>query len=299
MSYTLQVANGESNTFTDILSTVFTAATYEMEMLRPFFTDYSGFLSGGGRVVQVPVMPKVSVAAHTDGTTVSAQNPAIAQAEFTTNIYAGRVDITDYFEATSEIAIAQWAGRELARGYMEEFETVLASAFDGFAEANKVTFDNTAATPDIKGLVSNARSTLRKGRVFGQYFGVLPVDMIDSLRDQITPIDAGALSGIGERALVEGNTVGPVDFKPGMMRLFGVNLMDSSVLGRPAVPNTGTEEVGAFFSREAIGMAEKRSPSIEIGRVTGELADRIVISGMFGAGVVDDRYGFKVQAQTA
>ena len=79
----------------------------------------------------------------------------------------------------------------------------------------------------------------------------------------------------------------------------GVNLMDSSVLGAPTVPVGGTEEVGAFFTREAIGMAEKRAPQIEIGRVTGELADRIVISGMFGAGVIDDRYGFKVQFQTA
>jgi hypothetical protein len=65
-----------------------------------------------------------------------------------------------------------------------------------------------------------------------------------------------------------------------------------------AAPQAGLE-VGAFFAREALGYAEKRNPTLEIGRVTGELANRIVISGMFGAGVVDNRYGYKVRFKTA
>lgn len=303
MSYNLQIANGESSTFTDIISTVFTAATYEAEQLRGLYTDYSGFLSGAGRVVQVPIMPKINVAAHTDGTTVSATNPAINNVDITTNIYAGRVDITDHFAITSEVAIAQWAGRELARGYMEEFEQVLAAALDSFDSdsalvsggAANQSFDATAANADVKGLVSAARSNLRRGRIFGQYFGVLPTRAFDKLRDQLTTLSGGDLTGIGNAVLENGNSIGSADFKPGMIRLFGVNLTDSSVLNAPV----STKETGAFFAREAVGYAEKRNPTLEVGRVTGELANRIVISGMFGANVVDNRYGYKVQFKTA
>lgn len=302
MSYNLQVSNGESSVFTDIISTTFTAATYEMEMLRPYFTDYSGFLAGSGRVVQVPVMPKINVAGHTDGTTVSPTNPTINNVDITTNIYAGRIDITDYFEATSEVAIAQWAGRELARGYMEEFETVLAAAFSGLDSDSALVpgtytaqqFDNTAASPDVKSLVNDARTNLRRGRVFGDYFGVLPVNVFDSLRDQLTALTGGDLSNVGNTVLMDGNTVGPAGMKPGMIKLFGVSLMDCSVLPATGIGGVGTGEVGAFFAKEALGYAEKRTPTLEIGRVTGELADRIVLSGMFGAAAVDNRYGYKV-----
>jgi hypothetical protein len=303
MSYDLQIANGENSTFTDIISSVFTAATYEAEQLRGLFTDYSGFLSGAGRVVQVPIMPKINVAAHTDGTTVSATNPAINNVDITTNVFAGRVDITDHFAITSEVAVAQWAGRELARGYMEEFETVLAAAFAGFdSDSALVTgtaaaqaVDLTSGTPDVKALVASARSNLRRGRVFGQYFGVLPTTAFDKLRDQLTSLSSGDITGIGNAVLENGNSMGAADFKPGMIRLFGVNLTDSSVLA----VEQASRETGAFFAREAVGYAEKRSPTLEIGRVTGELANRIVLSGMFGAGVVDNRYGYKVRFKTA
>lgn len=284
MSYNLQIANGENSVFTDIISQVFTNATYEMDNLRPTFSDYSGFLGNGGRTVQVPVMPAVSVAEHTDGNTVSATNNAMSSVDITTNVFAGRVDITDHFEAASEVAIANWAGQSLARAYMEQVETTLASAIDNLDSDSAIAAaaDQTvvAASGDVKALVSTAKKNMRAAKVMGDMFIVLSNTAADRLRAQLTAVSAGDLSDLGNAVLATGAS---------SMTLFGMNVVESAVL-----KTVDSAEIGGVYAREAMGYAEKRNPSLEIGRVTGELANRIVLSGQFGAGAVDNRYGYKV-----
>lgn len=300
MSYNLQVANGENNLFNQVITTSFTRATYEMEMIRGSFTDYSAFMRGQGRVVQVPVAPGVTVSDHTDGTTVASQNPSFSEKSITTNIKATSIPLTDYIDITVNIQLAQWAGTELGRAYMQEFEKVLAASFNNFdsdsalvpGNASNQVFNNTVANPDVKGLVSSARTNHRRGNVPGNIYGVLPVDVMDSLQDQLTTLSSGDITNIGNRVLETGETM-----NTGGFRLFGVTLKDSTVLPTPTVGDL--DETGAFYSSMAIGYAEKKSPTLEIWREGLKITNHIILHGMYGANVIDNRYGYKVNFRLA
>ena len=78
-----------------------------------------------------------------------------------------------------------------------------------------------------------------------------------------------------------------------MIRVFGTKVMDCTVLPGGATP------IGAFWSKDALGFGDKKGMTMEVGRVTGELADRVVVSGFYGASALRQTLGFSIAQPTS
>ena len=272
-----------SSTLSELYTEIVAEAQFvasEKSIMRNLVKNYA--ISGGGKVVEVPVYAQVSAAAVAEATDLA--NTAIDPTSVT--ITASEVGVmttlTDLARNSAPRNVAADIGKLFGEALARKQDADLTALFDGFS----VTLGDgtTAISPAV---IFNALSTLRANALpANECAVVLHPKIAYDLKSGLTNTFAGLDTETSNEALRAG-FVG---------RLAGMPVFETS-----NIANTGTagDYKGGVFHKDALAIAMMQDVKIETQRDASLRADEIVATSVYGVGEIHDSYGVELHSDSS
>jgi len=278
------MAGSTTSTLDDLLPSIIQEAMFvaqEQSIMRGLVRNYS-LAPGQGKVVNVPIYPKQSAAAVTEGDEVSNTAVSTSTATLTVATNAIRTMVTDLARTASASNVVADIGRLFGEAIAAKIDTDLLALFSGFATAS-----GDAATTLSAATVAQAVAKLRAAGVASNDLAlVLNPYVAYDLKANLTNSFANPGAGMIQNDAMKQGYLG---------MLFGVPVYETSNLA-----NNGTagDYVGAVFHRDALGLAMIGDITIETQRRASFLGDDIIASCHYAVGELYDAYGVKIVADS-
>jgi N4-gp56 family major capsid protein len=278
------MAGSTTSTLDDLLPSIIQEAMFvaqEQSIMRGLVRNYS-LAPGQGKVVNVPIYPKQTAAALTEGDEISNTAVSTSTATLTVATNAIRTLVTDLARTASASNVVADIGRLFGEAIAQKIDTDLMALFTGFSVgAGDATTTLSAAT------VATAVAKLRAVGVPSNDLAIVlnPYVAYD-LKSNLTNAFANPGAGMIQNDAMKQGYLG---------MLFGVPVYETANLA-----NNGTagDYVGAVFHRDALGLAMIGDISIETQRRASFLGDDIVASCHYAVGELYDAYGVKITADS-
>jgi N4-gp56 family major capsid protein len=267
-----------SSTLTELYTEIVAEAQFvasEKSIMRNLVKNYA--ISGGGKVVEVPVYAQVSAAAVAEATDLS--NTAIdpTSISITASEVGVMTTLTDLARNSAPRNVAADIGKLFGEALARKQDTDLTGLFNGFNSA--LGDGTTAISPAV---IFNALSTLRANALPANECAVVVHPKIAyDLKSGLTNTFAGLDTETSNEALRAG-FVGTL----AGMRIFETSNMSNS--GNPG------DYIGAAFHKDALAIAMMQDVKIETQRDASLRADEIVATSVYGVGEIHDSYGVQL-----
>tara|TARA_R110000796_G_scaffold157219_1_gene273921 strand:+ start:1165 stop:2013 length:849 start_codon:yes stop_codon:yes gene_type:complete len=264
-----------SELYTEIVAEAQFVAS-EKSIMRNLVKNYS--ISGGGKIVEVPVYANVSASAVAEATDLS--NTAINPTSV--NITASEVGImttlTDMARNSAPRNVASDIGKLFGEALARKQDADLTNLFNGFS-----TVLGDGSTAIASASVFNALSTLREqGLNSDDCAVVIHPKIAYDLKAGLTNTFANA----------NGNDLSNEALRSGFVgRLAGMPVYETS-----NIANTGTagDYKGGAFHKDALAIAMMQDIKIESQRDASLRADEIVATSVYGVAEIHDAYGVEL-----
>jgi len=264
-----------SELYTEIVAEAQFVAT-EQSIMRNLVRNYA--ITGGGKVVEVPIYSAVSAAAVSEATDLS--NTAIdpSSVSITASEVGIMTTLTDLGRNSAPRNVAADIGRLFGEAIAKKQDQDLIALFDGFS----VTLgDGTTAISAAS--IFNVASTLRANALnLNDCAVVLHPKIAYDLKANLTNTFANPNAGDLQNEAMRSGFVGS---------LAGLRVFETSNMS-----NTGTagDYKGAAMHRDALALAEMQGLKIETQRDASLRADEIVATAVYGVGEIHDSYGVEM-----
>ena len=273
-----------SELYTEIVAEALFVAS-ERSVMRPLVKNYA--ITGGGKVVQIPIYAAVTAASVNEATDLS--NTAIdpSNVQITASENGIMTTLTDLGRNAAPRNVAGDIGKLFGEAIAKKIDVDLTALFDGFSQE---VGDGTAVLSAAN--VFNAVAVLRKTAVpTSEISGVFhPLNAYD-LKSNLTNTFVGRDTDLSNEALRNG-FVGNVA---------GVNIFETSNMADSSGNNPGTtgDYKGAVFHKDALGIAMMQDLKIETQRDASLRADEIVATAVYGVGELHDTYGVELNVDSS
>ena len=267
-----------SSTLTELYTEIVAEAQFvasEKSIMRNLVKNYA--ISGGGKVVEVPVYAQVSAAAVAEATDLS--NTAIdpTSISITASEVGVMTTLTDLARNSAPRNVAADIGKLFGEALARKQDADLTALFDGFSVTSG---DGSAAISPA--VIFNALSTLRANALpANESAVVLHPKIAYDLKSGLTNTFAGLDTETSNEALRSG-FVG---------KLAGLNIFETSNIANTG--NAGDYKGGAFH-KDALAIAMMQDVKIETQRDASLRADEIVATSVYGVGEIHDSYGVEL-----
>ena len=267
-----------SSTLSELYTEIVAEAQFvasEQSIMRNLVRNYA--ITGGGKVVEVPVYGTVSASAVAEATDLSntAINPT--SVSITASEVGIMTTLTDLARNSAPRNVAADIGKLFGEALARKQDADLTNLFNGFSVELG---DGTAAISPA--VIFNALSTLRANALpANECAVVLHPKIAYDLKSGLTNTFAGLDTETSNEALRAG-FVGT---------LAGMRIFETSNMA-----NTGTagDYKGGAFHKDALAIAMMQDVKIETQRDASLRADEIVATSVYGVGEIHDSYGVEL-----
>jgi N4-gp56 family major capsid protein len=277
-----------SSTLSELYTEIVAEAQFvasEQSIMRNLVRNYA--ITGGGKVVEVPVYGTVSAAAVSEAADLSntAINPT--SVSITASEVGIMTTLTDLARNSAPRNVAGDIGKLFGEAIAKKIDTDLTAKFDGFSQ--EIGDGTTALSPAN---IFNAVAILRKNAVPSTDMSAVvhPLNAFD-LKSGLTNTFVGRDTELSNEALRSGY-VGS---------LAGVNIFETSNMADTSGNNPGStgDYKGAVFHRDALALAMMQDIKIETQRDASLRADEIVATSVYGTGEIHDTYGVEMNVDSS
>jgi N4-gp56 family major capsid protein len=277
-----------SSTLSELYTEIVAEAQFvasEQSIMRNLVRNYA--ITGGGKVVEVPVYGTVSAAAVSEAADLSntAINPT--SVSITASEVGIMTTLTDLARNSAPRNVAGDIGKLFGEAIAKKIDTDLTAKFDGFSQ--EIGDGTTALSPAN---IFNAVAILRKNAVPSTDMSAVvhPLNAFD-LKSGLTNTFVGRDTELSNEALRSGY-VGS---------LAGVKIFETSNMADTSGNNPGTtgDYKGAVFHRDALALAMMQDIKIETQRDASLRADEIVATSVYGTGEIHDTYGVELNVDSS
>jgi N4-gp56 family major capsid protein len=277
-----------SSTLSELYTEIVAEAQFvasEQSIMRNLVKNYA--ITGGGKVVEVPVYGTVSASAVAEATDLgnTAINPT--SVSITASEVGIMTTLTDLARNSAPRNVAGDIGKLFGEAIAKKIDTDLTAKFDGFSQ--EIGDGTTALSPAN---IFNAVAILRKNAVPSTDMAcvVHPLNAFD-LKSGLTNTFVGRDTELSNEALRSGY-VGS---------LAGVNIFETSNMADTSGNNPGStgDYKGAVFHRDALALAMMQDIKIETQRDASLRADEIVATSVYGTGEIHDTYGVEINVDSS
>jgi N4-gp56 family major capsid protein len=277
-----------SSTLSELYTEIVAEAQFvasEQSIMRNLVKNYA--ITGGGKVVEVPVYGTVSASAVAEATDLgnTAINPT--SVSITASEVGIMTTLTDLARNSAPRNVAGDIGKLFGEAIAKKIDTDLTAKFDGFSQ--EIGDGTTALSPAN---IFNAVAILRKNAVPSTDMAcvVHPLNAFD-LKSGLTNTFVGRDTELSNEALRSGY-VGS---------LAGVKIFETSNMADTSGNNPGTtgDYKGAVFHRDALALAMMQDIKIETQRDASLRADEIVATSVYGTGEIHDTYGVELNVDSS
>ena len=278
------MAGSTSATLNDLLPSIVAEAMFvaqERSIMRGLVKNYT-LSPGQGKTVTVPIYPKQTAAAVTEGNEVD--NTAISTdgAVLTVSQVGIRTLVTDLAVNSAASNVVSDLGRLFGEAIAQKMDQDLMAKFSEFT-TNTIGSSSTTITA---ALVMQGLTKLKSAGV--------PTDGIVAVLHPSIAYDLKAALTAQGNAAFTGGAYGDVANEAMRMgyvgNLFGMQIYESS--NAPLITGGAAGDYqGAIFHRDALGLAVMRDIQIETQRRASYLGSDVVASAMYGVGTIYESYG--------
>jgi len=278
------MANESTTTsLNDLLPSIVAEALFvaqERSIMRGLVRNYTLPMSSG-KTITVPIYPKQTAAAVSEGTDLTNTEIATSGATLTIGEVGIMTTVTDLARNASASNVIADVGRLFGEAIAAKMDKDLTALFAGFSNAEgDYTTQITAAS------IFKAVAKLR-----GQ--GVDPAGCFCVIHPEIAYDLKSALTTGGTTVFTAGGGVSDIANEAMRMgyvgMLAGVPVYETSNIAY--VTNAG-DFPGAVFHRDALGLAMMQDIKIETQRDASLRADELVATAVYGVGELYDAYGW-------
>lgn len=267
-----------SSTISELYTEIVAEAQFvasEKSIMRNLVKNYA--ISGGGKVVEVPIYAAVAAAAVADATDLAntAINPT--SVSITASEVGVMTTLTDLARNSAPRNVAADIGKLFGEALAIKQDADLTALFDGFSVAL-----GDGTTVVSAAVLFNALSTLKENALSTDECNVvLHPKIAYDLKSGMTNTFAGLSTDSSNEALRSG-LIG---------RIAGMNVYETSNMA-----NTGTagDYKGAAFHKDALAIAMMQDVKIETQRDASLRADEIVATSVYGVGEIHNSYGIEL-----
>ena len=251
----------------------------ERSIMRGLVKNYS-LAAAQGTTVNVPIYPKQTAAAVTEGNEVLNSTVTTTSAVLTITPVAIRTMLTDLARTASASNVVADLGRLFGEAIARKMDIDLTSKFRSFdAGAGDYTTPITAAAIFQMVAKLKAAAVPTEGMVC-----VLHPEIAYDLKSALTaqgntPFTAGAYGDNANEAM----RMGLVGMLAGIPVYETSNIVDGTL--------SAGDFTGAVFHRDAVGLGMIGDIAIETQRRASFLGDDIVCSAYYGTGILQNNYG--------
>ena len=266
-----------SSTLTDLFSSIIAAARFTAEensLMAGLVTRYD-IGNVAGTTIQVPKYPAIAAADLTEGTDMSSTTVSTSSVSVTVGEVGAQVLLTD-MAAMGAGNPAQELGTVLGNAIATKIDQDLIALFDGFSASLGAAAQEITVADLFK-----AAATLRANKATGPVYAVVHPYHAYQLSANLTNTFANPNGGDLQNEAMRNGFVGSVG---------GIEVYQSANV---AVDGSGDAK-GCVFTREAICMAMKRDFNLETERDASNRAFELNATAVYGAGELDDSYGFEM-----
>jgi len=273
-----------SSTLSELYTEIVAEAQFvasEQSIMKNLVRNYA--ITGGGKVVEVPVYGTVSASAVAEATDLSntAINPT--SVSITASEVGIMTTLTDLARNSAPRNVAGDIGKLFGEAIAKKIDTDLTAKFDGFSQ--EIGDGTTALSPAN---IFNAVAVLRKNAVPSTEISAVvhPLNAYD-LKAGLTNTFANANANDLANEALRSGYVG---------QLAGVKIFETSNMADSSGNNPGTtgDYKGAVFHRDALALAMMQDIKIETQRDASLRADEIVATSVYGVGEIHDSYGVEL-----
>ena len=278
-----------SSTLSELYTEIVAEAQFvasEQSIMRNLVRNYA--ITGGGKVVEVPVYGTVSASAVAEATDLSntAINPT--SVSITASEVGIMTTLTDLARNSAPRNVAGDIGKLFGEAIAKKIDTDLTAKFNGFSQ--EIGDGTTALSPAN---IFNAVAILRKNAVPSTDMAcvVHPLNAYDlkaGLTNTFANANANDLSNEALRTGYVGSLAGVKIFETS-------NMADTS----DNFPGTTGDYKGAVFHRDALALAMMQDIKIETQRDASLRADEIVATSVYGTGEIHDTYGVEINVDSS
>ena len=278
-----------SSTLSELYTEIVAEAQFvasEQSIMRNLVRNYA--ITGGGKVVEVPVYGTVSASAVAEATDLSntAINPT--SVSITASEVGIMTTLTDLARNSAPRNVAGDIGKLFGEAIAKKIDTDLTAKFDGFSQ--EIGDGTTALSPAN---IFNAVAILRKNAVPSTDMSAVvhPLNAYDlkaGLTNTFANANANDLSNEALRSGYVGSLAGVKIFETS-------NMADTS----DNFPGTTGDYKGAVFHRDALALAMMQDIKIETQRDASLRADEIVATSVYGTGEIHDTYGVEINVDSS
>tara|TARA_R110001592_G_scaffold136560_1_gene353805 strand:- start:664 stop:1524 length:861 start_codon:yes stop_codon:yes gene_type:complete len=278
-----------SSTLSELYTEIVAEAQFvasEQSIMRNLVRNYA--ITGGGKVVEVPVYGTVSAAAVSEASDLSntAINPT--SVSITASEVGIMTTLTDLARNSAPRNVAGDIGKLFGEAIAKKIDTDLTAKFDGFSQ--EIGDGTTALSPAN---IFNAVAILRKNAVPSTDMSAVvhPLNAYD-LKAGLTNTFANA----------NGNDLSNEALRTGYVgSLAGVKIFETSNMADTSGNNPGStgDYKGAVFHRDALALAMMQDIKIETQRDASLRADEIVATSVYGTGEIHDTYGVEINVDSS
>ena len=278
-----------SSTLSELYTEIVAEAQFvasEQSIMRNLVRNYA--ITGGGKVVEVPVYGTVSASAVAEATDLSntAINPT--SVSITASEVGIMTTLTDLARNSAPRNVAGDIGKLFGEAIAKKIDTDLTAKFDGFSQ--EIGDGTTALSPAN---IFNAVAILRKNAVPSTDMAcvVHPLNAYD-LKAGLTNTFANANANDLANEALRSGYVGS---------LAGVKIFETSNMADTSdnFPGTTGDYKGAVFHRDALALAMMQDIKIETQRDASLRADEIVATSVYGTGEIHDTYGVEINVDSS
>ena len=278
-----------SSTLSELYTEIVAEAQFvasEQSIMRNLVRNYA--ITGGGKVVEVPVYGTVSASAVAEATDLSntAINPT--SVSITASEVGIMTTLTDLARNSAPRNVAGDIGKLFGEAIAKKIDTDLTAKFDGFSQ--EIGDGTTALSPAN---IFNAVAILRKNAVPSTDMSAVvhPLNAYD-LKAGLTNTFANANANDLSNEALRSGYVGS---------LAGVKIFETSNMADSSGNNPGTtgDYKGAVFHRDALALAMMQDIKIETQRDASLRADEIVATSVYGTGEIHDTYGVELNVDSS
>ena len=278
-----------SSTLSELYTEIVAEAQFvasEQSIMRNLVRNYA--ITGGGKVVEVPVYGTVSASAVAEATDLSntAINPT--SVSITASEVGIMTTLTDLARNSAPRNVAGDIGKLFGEAIAKKIDTDLTAKFDGFSQ--EIGDGTTALSPAN---IFNAVAILRKNAVPSTDMSAVvhPLNAYD-LKAGLTNTFANANANDLSNEALRSGYVGS---------LAGVKIFETSNMADSSGNNPGTtgDYKGAVFHRDALALAMMQDIKIETQRDASLRADEIVATSVYGTGEIHDTYGVEINVDSS
>jgi N4-gp56 family major capsid protein len=273
-----------TTTLANLLPQIVAEATFvaqERSIMRNLVKNYS-IPMNSGKTLKVPVYPKQTAAALSEGTAVNLTNVSANSATITLGEVGIAALVTDFARDSAAADVIADVGRMFGEAIAVKIDTDLTALFSSFTTAigNVLAPAGNLVAADI----FEAQARLRAA-------GVPPTDLFCvvhplvayDLKSSLTNVYANPNSGILQNEAMQMGYIG---------MLAGIPLFETSSM--TPVGGSGDDFVGAVFHRDALGLAIMRDINIEVQRNALSRGDELVATATYGVAEIVDSYGVAI-----